>query len=177
MCECKYGPNFQDSFPLFHRLENIRHQSIDFFFFLFPSWKIQQDPLNVFPPLMFFPILLLAGYNIGSSVMQWENQSEWKRGSSEIHSVLACTQHFHVTETHTLLAKTCIILTRMSRSSQPVCPSMDITSSSWKQLLQKIYSLVTSFTNVFHLLALYSKNDNSGSDCGSLHQPDPFILG
>lgn len=146
-------------------------------FFLSPSWKIQQGPLNVFPPLMFFPIPLLAGCDIGSSVTQWENQSEWKTGSSKICSVLAFTQHFHVTKTCTLLAKTCMILTRMSRSSPPVSPSMDITSSSWKQLLWKSYSLVTSFTNVFNPLALYSKNDNSGSECGSLHQPDPFILG
>lgn len=145
-------------------------------FFHFPSWKIQQGPLNVFPPLMFLPIPLSAGYNIDFLITEQNFQSEWKRGSSKICSALAFTQHLHVTETCTLLDKTCMILTRM-RSSQPVSPSIDITSSSWKHLLHKSYSLVTSFMNVFNPLALYSKNDNSGSDYGSLHQSDPFILG
>ena len=144
-------------------------------FFFFPSWKIQQGPLNVFPPLLFFPIPLQAGYDIGSSIMQWENQCKWKRRFSKICSVLAFPQHFPVTETCTLLVKTCMILTRISRS-QPVNPSMDIASSSWKQLLQKSYALVTSFTNVFNPLALYSKNDNSRIDSGSLDWPDPFIF-
>lgn len=134
MWECKYVQNSQNSFPLFHRLENIRHG----LFSPFPSWKIQQGPLNVFSPLVFFSIPLLTGYDIGSSVIQWENQSKLKRDSSKIGSVLAFTQNFHVMETSPWQAQTRVILTRNEQVfSAPVCLHGHY---SWNQLFQKSYS-------------------------------------
>lgn len=136
--------------PLFHRLKNIRHQSMDLFHF--PSWKTPQGPMNASP----FLISPSPPHPFISWILNWFSHYLIQlpsRVEGRIFQNMQCSgihPAFLYYHTRSLLVKTCMILTRTSRTSQPTNPSMHITNSSWIQLLQWSYSSLISFMNIFN---------------------------
>lgn len=100
-------------------------------FFHFPSWKIQQGPLNVFPPLMFFPIPLSAGYDVDFLITELP-----KRVEEQLLQTLQCSGIHPALSHHPNM--------RSARQGARFPPEW-AACSAWKQLLHKNYSSETSF--------------------------------